>query len=220
MPRTTRSTAYPMPTTAYPNLSTDQFQIPDAIKQVFTAENDNQLNKSAIFQVVEILKALVKIFALVVGVGLWSVSSIPNILVSAAIIFCSSALWSNTKDTLVNSYDYANSFLDPTFSTVNGFATNLQNLSDCANQNAVRWDESKEQQIDAYLILLNLIEVVGKAGGHAQEIEKAKKLLADMRKPKSNAITESNGPKSNAITESSESESESSGDKGKGLFDN
>jgi len=148
--------------------------------------------------VVEILKALVKIFALVVGVGLWSVSSIPNILVSAAIIFCSSALWSNTKDTLVNSYDYANSFLDPTFSTVNGFATNLQNFSDCANQNAIRWDESKEQQIDAYLILLELIEVMGKAGSHATDIEKAKKLLAEMRKPKSNAIPD---PTSNAIPE-------------------
>jgi hypothetical protein len=43
--------------------------------------------------VVEILAALVKVLAMVVGIGLWSVSSIPNILVTAAIMFCSAALW-------------------------------------------------------------------------------------------------------------------------------
>lgn len=176
MPRTTRSTAYPTPTRAGPNFSTDQFQIPDAIKQVFVAENDNQPKKSAILQVVEILASLVKVLAMVVGVCLWSVSSIPNILVSAAIVFCSALLWQNTKESFANSYKYAGSFFDPAFSTVDDFrkvakiTANLQNFSDYVNETSDLWQSTYKQHDQHLIRILDLIKDVQKAQSQAQEL--------------------------------------------------
>lgn len=99
---------------------------------------------------IKVFAVLLRVLASLVGVCLWSISSIPNMIVSAVAIFAAMTLWSSAESTIEQQINSTQKLLNPIFDVVAG----LQNLGKLSKDGKLPKDGDMPVELSTELIKL------------------------------------------------------------------
>ena len=111
---------------------------------------------------IKVFAVLLRILASLVGVCLWSISSIPNMIVSAVAIFAAMTLWSSAESTVEKQINNTQKLLNPIFDVVAG----LQNLGKLSKEGKLPKDDG-DMPVELSKELIKLFEMYASAHANA-----------------------------------------------------